>query len=68
MVRSQSMSAGRRGREVRFARFSAPAIAVLVRWASLRYRSLVTVRTMARADSLACSGMTRLSVSSVPTR
>ena len=49
MVRSQSMSAGRLGLLVRLARFSAPATAERVRWASRRSRSLVTVRTTARA-------------------
>ena len=62
------MSAGRRGLFVRLARFSAPVTAERVRWLSRRSRSLVTVRTTARADSLACSGSTRLSDSSVPTR
>ena len=49
MVRSQSMSAGRRGLLVRLARFSAPVTAERVRWLSRRSRSLVTVRTTARA-------------------
>ncbi len=62
------MSAGRRGLLVRPARFSAPVIAERVRWVSRRSRSLVTVRTTARADSRACSGITRLSDSRVPTR
>ena len=68
MVRSQSMSAGRRGLLVRLARFSAPVTAERARWASRRSRSLVTVRTTARADSRACSGSTWLSDSRVPTR
>ena len=49
MVRSQSMSEFRRGLLVRFARFSAPATAVLVFCARRRSRSLVTLRTIARA-------------------